>query len=192
MSATALKTPMKNVPEPVAENLQAQADTKPSASTKAQADSKPVKARTSVRAGKQPASIAPAARKPAAKTASETRPVSKAKPSPTRREPAKIQEKTAKAKATATKTKPGTQAKEVKEKKHTDKKAKLIRDSFTFPAADYARIGALKQRALKAGHEVKKSELLRAGLIVLSVLSDTALLQALGGIDKLKPGRPAK
>lgn len=77
-------------------------------------------------------------------------------------------------------------------KKHTGKKPKLVRDSFTFPAADYARIAALKQRALKAGHEAKKSELLRAGLAVLSMLSDVELLQALNGIDKLKPGRPAR
>lgn len=71
------------------------------------------------------------------------------------------------------------------------KKPKLVRDSFTFPETDYARIGALKQRALRAGREAKKSELLRAGLAVLSGLSDAALLQALDGIDKLKPGRPA-
>lgn len=77
-------------------------------------------------------------------------------------------------------------------KKHTGKKPKLVRDSFTFPAADYARIAALKQRALKAGHEAKKSELLRAGLAVLSALPDAELLQALNGIDKLKPGRPAR
>ncbi len=83
-------------------------------------------------------------------------------------------------------------AKEEREKKHGGKKAKLIRDSFTFPEADYLRIGILKQRALKAGHDVKKGELLRAGLMLLSDLSEAALLQVLGGIVKLKPGRPIK
>ena len=78
------------------------------------------------------------------------------------------------------------------EKPGKEKKLKLVRDSFTFPAADYARIGILKQRALKAGHEVKKSELLRAGLIALCALSDATLLKALSAIAKLKPGRPAK
>lgn len=79
-----------------------------------------------------------------------------------------------------------------KEKKVSVKKPKLIRDSFTFPEADYALIGALKQRALKAGHEVKKSELVRAGLTVLSGLNENALLKVLNGVDKLKTGRPQK
>lgn len=79
-----------------------------------------------------------------------------------------------------------------KEGKHAGKKPKLVRDSFTFPAADYALFGSLKQRALKAGHEIKKSELLRAGLASLAGLSDAALLKAVQAIDRLKPGRPAK
>jgi len=90
------------------------------------------------------------------------------------------------------KTKPPGNEKKSKETKHAGKKPKLVRDSFTFPAADYALIGILKQRALKAGHEIKKSELLRAALFALSALSDPALIRALGGIVKLKPGRPAK
>jgi len=76
--------------------------------------------------------------------------------------------------------------------KHSPKKPKLVRDSFTFPADDYAQIGALKERALKAGHEVKKSELLRAGLTALSALPDAALVKALQAVDRLKPGRPLK
>ena len=79
-----------------------------------------------------------------------------------------------------------------KEGKHAGKKPKLVRDSFTFPAADYALFASLKQRALKAGHEIKKSELLRAGLAALAELSDSALLAAVQAIDRLKPGRPAK
>ncbi len=79
-----------------------------------------------------------------------------------------------------------------KEKKAFAKKPKLVRDSFTFPEDDYALLGALKQRLLTAGREVKKSELLRAGLAVLSAMPTESLLQALDGIDKLKPGRPGK
>lgn len=82
--------------------------------------------------------------------------------------------------------------KESKEKKVVPKKPKLVRDSFTFPETDYAQIAALKQRALDAGREIKKGEVLRAGLAVLSGLSDSDLLSALDSIDKLKPGRPAK
>lgn len=77
-------------------------------------------------------------------------------------------------------------------KKQAPKKAKLVRDSFTFPESDYARIDILKQRVLKAGQEIKKSELLRAGLVTLCNLTDDQLLEVLDGIDKLKPGRPSK
>ena len=90
--------------------------------------------------------------------------------------------KTAKAKA----------VKATKEKKIVIKKPKLVRDSFTFPESDYALIRVLKQRALAAGCDVKKTEVLRAALTVISELSDQDLVTALNRIDKLKPGRPAK
>ena len=70
------------------------------------------------------------------------------------------------------------------------KKPKLVRDSFTMPIADYALIDALKQRALKAAHPAKKSELLRAGLQLLASLSDIAMLKALKNVPPLKTGRP--
>lgn len=90
--------------------------------------------------------------------------------------------------AEASATKQGGPA---KEKKSGAKKPKLVRDSFTFPEADYAVFGTLKQRVLKAGREVKKSELLRAGLAVLSEMPVEDLLRVLERVDKLKPGRPA-
>lgn len=77
-------------------------------------------------------------------------------------------------------------------KKNPAKKPKLVRDSFTFPETDYIKFTVLKQRALKAGRDVKKSELLRAGLAMLSGLDEPNLIKVLDGIDKLKPGRPAK
>ena len=90
------------------------------------------------------------------------------------------------------KVKPAKPVKVSKEKKPEPKKPKLVRDSFTFPESDYAQIAALKQRALSAGVEIKKSEVLRAALVALSKLSDAELLGALESIDKLKTGRPAK
>ncbi len=72
------------------------------------------------------------------------------------------------------------------------KKAKLVRDSFTFPQDDYALFASLKQRALKAGREVKKSELLRAGLATLTAMSDGDLLATLDGVERIKTGRPSK
>jgi hypothetical protein len=77
-------------------------------------------------------------------------------------------------------------------KKPAGKKSKLVRDSFTIPDSEYQQIAALKQRALEAGHEVKKSELLRAGLAVLSAQSTPQFLEALSRLEKLKTGRPAK
>lgn len=69
-------------------------------------------------------------------------------------------------------------------------KVKLVRDSFTMPGDDYALLAALKQRALKAAHPAKKSEVLRAGLRVLAGLTDAALLAALKAVPSIKTGRP--
>jgi len=71
-------------------------------------------------------------------------------------------------------------------------KTKMVRDSFTMPETDYAQLEELKKRCLHAGVHVKKSELLRAGLLTLSRLSDNALVRAVDGVEKLKTGRPAK
>jgi len=79
-----------------------------------------------------------------------------------------------------------------KGKRNGHRKPKLVRDSFTFPAADHARLGELKQRALKSGREIKKSELLRAGLTALVAMPDAAFLAALDGVERIKTGRPAK
>jgi hypothetical protein len=71
-------------------------------------------------------------------------------------------------------------------------KAKLVRDSFTMPQADFALIGTLKERALDFKRPAKKSELLRAGLQALARLDNTALHAALDALAPLKPGRPKK
>lgn len=76
--------------------------------------------------------------------------------------------------------------------KEVKTKAKLVRDSFTMPQADFALIGALKERAIGFKRPAKKSELLRAGLQALAGLNDTALKAALDALAPLKPGRPRK
>ena len=68
-------------------------------------------------------------------------------------------------------------AKDSKDKnsdRHTGKhkRPKLVRDSFTMPESDYLKIKSLKNRCLKLGIEMKKSELLRAGLLALEALED--------------------
>jgi hypothetical protein len=50
----------------------------------------------------------------------------------------------------------------------------------------------LKQRALGLQHSTKKSEILRAGLKLMSSLNDKAFLSALANVPALKTGRPAK
>lgn len=71
------------------------------------------------------------------------------------------------------------------------KKPKLVRDSFTIPKNEYEAIGTLKERAMKAGLSIKKSELLRAGLMTLAFMSDAAFAKALADVPTLKTGRPA-
>ena len=77
-------------------------------------------------------------------------------------------------------------------KKDKPKKIKMIRDSFTLPESDYAKLAELKKKCLEAGVHVKKSELMRAGLLRLSKLNQTALLQAVAQVEVIKTGRPAK
>ncbi|BFO55894.1 MULTISPECIES: hypothetical protein [Comamonadaceae] len=70
------------------------------------------------------------------------------------------------------------------------KKPKLVRDSFTIPKEEYAAIEGLKQRLALLGTPAKKSELLRAGLVLLAGLSDAALARAMQAIPSIKTGRP--
>jgi hypothetical protein len=82
--------------------------------------------------------------------------------------------------------------KKLKKEKKPDGKVKVVRDSFTMPQSDYELIAALKQKALKAGLHVKKSELLRASLQAFSKLTVVQLKRAITGLEKIKTGRPKK
>ncbi len=72
----------------------------------------------------------------------------------------------------------------------SNKKPKLVRDSFTIPKAEFAAIETLKTRAIAMGTSVKKSELLRAGLMALQGLNEAAFKAALSAVPTLKTGRP--
>jgi hypothetical protein len=76
----------------------------------------------------------------------------------------------------------------VKRKKND--KVKVIRDSFSFPEQDHHKITELKKICLAAGVHVKKGEILRAGLILLTNLNLTALLDAVDKVEKVQTGRP--
>ena len=69
-------------------------------------------------------------------------------------------------------------------------KAKVIRDSFSFPEQDYRKISELKKTCLAAGIHVKKSEILRAGLHLLTQLNLDKLKKAIDQVEKVQTGRP--
>ena len=71
-------------------------------------------------------------------------------------------------------------------------KLKMERDSFTMPKTEYAQFYVLKDRLTKLGQPAKKSELLRAGIMQLSAMTDAALKAALGKVPAIKTGRPKK
>jgi hypothetical protein len=102
---------------------------------------------------------------------------------------AKVREKTVETSAptktslSAPPTAPG------KKSKHT-KKVKIVRDSLTMPKSDYDKITALKLKCAENGVEVKKSELLRAGLLILATATAEQLLAAVGAVETVKTGRP--
>lgn len=136
-------------------------------------------------ASKPPASVAPAPVKPTtkvvAKAAAKTRKVV----------PVVKPVATANAKSVAkTSAKPAAKAATAKPEKV--KKPKMVRDSFTFPKAEYAILDGLKMRAAKLGKPVKKTELLRAGIKAIAAMQDTAFVAALHAVPSLKTGRPAK
>lgn len=83
-------------------------------------------------------------------------------------------------------------AKEDKTQKEKIPKLKMERDSFTMPKAEYAQFHVLKERLTKQGHHAKKSELLRAGIMQLSAMTDAALKAAMSKVPTIKTGRPKK
>lgn len=106
---------------------------------------------------------------------------------------------TAKPRPAPAKAKPAVAAKPEKKDKKAKKtggkielKVKVVRDSFTMPQNDYAKIAELKQVCQKAGLQVKKSELLRAGLHALGKLSVVQLKQTIAQMEQIKTGRPKK
>ncbi len=129
-----------------------------------------------------PAKAATAAKKSPAKTA----PQRAARPAAAPAKPTPV--KAATAKATSKVTAPA----KTEKKKDKPEKVKVVRDSFTIPKTEYAQIADLKKRAMGLGQEVKKSELIRAGLLLLSSHNDTGLLKALAAVPTLKTGRPGK
>ncbi len=72
------------------------------------------------------------------------------------------------------------------------KKVKLVRHSFSMPETEYAQIALLKKRIADFGGKVRRSELLRAGIALLSALDNVELTAAMARVERIKAGRPAK
>ncbi|MFZ5502687.1 MAG: hypothetical protein ACOY3V_04050 [Pseudomonadota bacterium] len=105
-----------------------------------------------------------------------------------------VRPRTAAVKKPAVSSSPAPAIKTVRKHKNKEaiEKVKVIRDSFTMPKNDYALIAELKEKALESGLHVKKSEVLRAGLRLLAKASALQLKRTLGGVERIKTGRPKK
>jgi hypothetical protein len=66
-------------------------------------------------------------------------------------------------------------------------KAKVIKHRFSFPEQDYLKISELKNTCLAAGIHVKKGEILRAGLLLLTKLNLDEIKQVL---EQVQTGQP--
>ncbi|UGQ48018.1 hypothetical protein [Massilia endophytica] len=137
------------------------------------------------------AAVKPAARaaaKPAAKAAPKAPVKAAARPAAKAAAPAKAPKPVKAAKPA--KARPAEKASDVLKEK--PRKEKLVRDSFTMPEAEYAVLGQVKKACLKAGFEIKKSELLRIGVALISQIDMATLQSVLASLPQLKTGRPKK
>jgi hypothetical protein len=69
-------------------------------------------------------------------------------------------------------------------------KVNVVRDTFTLPENDYELIERCKTKLLENKISATKSEIIRAGLIILSKLSDNELVKSVELVEKVKTGRP--
>ncbi len=79
-----------------------------------------------------------------------------------------------------------------KHEKTNPNKLKMARDSFTMPKDEYAQLKVLKTRLAELDRPVKKSELLRAGIKQLALMTDAQLMAAIVALPVIKTGRPKK
>jgi hypothetical protein len=131
--------------------------------------------------------------KPAAKaTTPKAAPAKAAAPKAATAKPAIAKPAAASSTAKTTETKKAAKEKTAKPVKEKTPKLKMERDSFTMPKTEYAQFQVLKERLNKLAQPAKKSELLRAGIMQLSAMTDAALKAALAKVPAIKTGRPKK
>lgn len=120
-----------------------------------------------------------------------TKPVT-AKPAITKTAVAKTSKVATTTKAVAKKVVVAAEVKVKSIKVEKAPKLKMERDSFTMPKVEYAQFSVLKERLIKLGQPAKKSELLRAGIMQLTAMTDAALKAAMSKVPAIKTGRPNK
>lgn len=76
------------------------------------------------------------------------------------------------------------------EKRLKEKKPKLVRESFNLPMLDYLMLETLKLRGGKLGSPVKKSVLIRAGILAMAAMSDANFLMLLKSVPATKTSTP--
>ena len=69
-------------------------------------------------------------------------------------------------------------------------KINVVRDTFTLPESDYNLINICKTKLLENKISATKSEIIRAGLILLNKLTDEELVSSYKLVNKIKIGRP--
>jgi hypothetical protein len=94
------------------------------------------------------------------------------------------------AKKTVKKTSKKTPVKSTKATKTV--KTKLVRDSFAIPEKEYAALVAVKKTCLKAGLEIKKTELIRIGIALVNNLTTAKIKTAQAKLTQISAGRPKK
>ena len=78
-------------------------------------------------------------------------------------------------------------------KKKVDvKHAKLVRDSFTIPEDELQLLADTKKKCLKAGIDIKKSELIRIGISIVHGLGLSRIKKEKRTLQPIKTGRPKK
>lgn len=184
------ETSVKNAPKPASTSPKGTKAKAVAEDTKSDA---PVKASVSVKAGTEPKTSRRKAA-PKVEAAPKAAPVAKEKPAPKAKAATRPQAAAKKKAATTKDAAPvsdATAEKPKRAKKEAVKKEKVVRDSFTMPKSDYTKIAALKQKCLDAGVSVKKSEVLRAGLLLLEGATLDSLLAAISAVETVKTGRPS-
>lgn len=61
----------------------------------------------------------------------------------------------------------------------------IVRDSFVFPEIEHVHLMDLKHRLVAEGVDIKKSELVRAGLVLLASLDDDAMKRLLALVPRV-------